>query len=333
MYAKERDIRGINATMENRREILATIASMVFDKESSKDPTRLYKRLMGEAVGNEIGVKAASRPFEFIPVIFKILPVVDGYSLCDVELLQTAQRGTSGRIELQVVATEQFAVVEEEVYENMIQPFTYKKDGVLYSNFRALINAGIPEEDIPLMNESVSGLYEDYRVIEAYAPMFVWAQFRTHGRMSMLSQSDRLVERNEYWLPTDFRDKVYSYVDKQTDDEMNPVAIKITNSTFFHISKAILESPSHDGVVDVLLKGTNAFKLSQQELLEFFKVLGYKREIYQRALYYFKLKKFIIGGWKTDPNTWIHLALERTAGWTQGTSKDFAGMIIQELKL
>ncbi len=73
--------------------------------------------------------------------------------------------------------------------------------------------------------------------------------------------------------------------------------------------------------------------MSQDNVQTFFKVIGYKREIWSRAMYYFKYKEVVMTGWKQDPNVWEHLLVERSAepaihkNWTQPETKRFVECI------
>ena len=75
--------------------------------------------------------------------------------------------------------------------------------------------------------------------------------------------------------------------------------------------------------------------LSQSETQYLLKLLGYKREIWSRAPYYFKYKEFVICGWKDDPKGFGHMLLEREAfdnirtSWVQEETKVYAKAIKQ----
>jgi hypothetical protein len=57
--------------------------------------------------------------------------------------------------------------------------------------------------------------------------------------------------------------------------------------------------------------------------MQFFKHIGYPKEIYQRAMLEFRYKEMIMTGWFNDPKVWKHLFTERNANqdvwknWTQ----------------
>ena len=123
---------------------------------------------------------------------------------------------------------------------------------------------------------------EDFFIVRLKVPMFVWEQLMTHTRISKLSQSDRVSTEDEYWYPHD------------------------------------LEATM--GIKD--FKSELLDKYPQPVIQSMLKEAGYKREIYQRAPYYFKMKNFVMGGWAHDPYGWISLFLERgvfpcTRTWTQ----------------
>ena len=68
-------------------------------------------------------------------------------------------------------------------------------------------------------------------------------------------------------------------------------------------------------------------KLSTTESQELLRTLGYKKEIYQRAMLELRYKEWVMVGWANDSNCWEHLFLERSArediykNWTQNETK------------
>jgi len=78
----------------------------------------------------------------------------------------------------------------------------------------------------------------------------------------------------------------------------------------------------------------------QRDVQLLLKLLGYPREIYSRAPYYFKMKKFVITGWVNCDDAWPHFLRERNAymddggpkNWTQPETQKYAYAIRQLLE-
>ena len=128
--------------------------------------------------------------------------------------------------------------------------------------------------------------------------MFVFNHFVTHTALSKETLSDRVtLQSGEYWLPSDLTER--------------------------------LSLPSNEWVLDYLL---NQSQLDVQATL---KQLGYKPEIYQRAMLEFRYKTTVATGWYNDPSVWQHLLLEREAypdqhkSWVQPETKQLAVSIRQ----
>ena len=169
-------------------------------------------------------------------------------------------------------------------------------------------------------------------------PIFVWAQVpNTHTQISKEAQSDRVAENKSYWLPSDFRDRLF-HLTKDGTESGKPIDPEATigwqgiyqlqeGTKIGKVAQHLLMCSTHDELVYELLA------LSQIESQNLFKVLGYPREIWSRAMYYFKYKEVVMTGWLIDPNVWKHLFLERNAepqiweNWTQSETSIFVNTL------
>ncbi len=289
-----------NLNEENRIKFVTDLAAVSRGKDHSKNPPARYKSLLKEAApqfdgnGYVKSSKSPSRPLEFIPVVLGVMfnnNTVNIYDLNTKEVID---------------------MFNFEHFSNNLSKFGYLQNDKLYTNMRACINAGIKYDKIPY--NSVKDL-KDFKAIKAMIPMFVWAQVpNTHIMLSKEAQSDRVAENNNYWLPLDFRIRVYEHVNNNGDES--------------EICNNLLSFNNKEDMVNSLLKD-----YSQLDTQNLFKDLGYPREIYSRAMYYFKYKEVVFTGWYNDPKTWKHLFIERNAmpelyeNWTQEQTKQFVNCI------
>lgn len=295
-----------NLNEQNRIKFVTDLAAVSRGKDESKNPPARYKSLLKEAAPTSLslstikGKKATgspSRPLEFLPLFFK-----------------AALQGTT--VYLHNVPKHKNFEPKDSFYEmDLADFFDLSKysyvdcqnidDGYynVYTNMRAAINAGIPYNAIPYNTEEE---LSEFRAVKLKVPMFVFNHLVTHTQLSKEAQSDRVTKDGSYWLPSDFRKKVSEYSESDSKIEYNQ-----------DLCKSILSQPSRDGVIDLLLSQ------GQTQIQNFFKDIGYPREIYQRTMLEFRYKEFVMTGWYNDPNTWKHLLLERNArldlwkNWTQ----------------
>ena len=319
-----------NLNEENRIKFVTDLASVSRGKHESANPAKRYKALLKEAAPThdeivrskeDVNYKAKlspSRPLEFLPVVLGY-----NYLECDTGFINIVDvnGGTLDKdnIILQLGITE---------FNNTLGRYSYMSNGNIYTNMRAVINAGIPYEDIPY--NAPSDL-KKFKVLRAMIPMFVWAQVpNTHTAISKEAQSDRVSENNKYWLPHDLVERITKYIEDVKDDTTKYTVN--TNIGELYSIIAISESDLGDGnpreaIVSYLL---NISQVSVQHIL---KLLGYKKEIYSRAMYYFKYKEVVMTGWNIDPNVWEHLFVERNnikevhKNWTQHETEQFVGAI------
>lgn len=244
----------------------------------------------------EAALSTPSRAFEFLPVILKA-HVFKGYVQLEPLRYGHSHYPKSVNIDLNVFLSKIARFSYVEIDEN-------QSEYLVYTNARTLLKAGYHFEDIPVYSQSY---VDDYRIVRITCPYFVWAQLMTHTALSKISQSDRVSGTDEYWLPDDILDKYHS---------LHDVRIKT-------------EEEFKQSLLDIILT-----EAPQEMVQNEFRKMGYPREIWSRAPYYFKMKTFIMGGWRNDPHTWDNLFLERGVypdrwkkTWVQKETKEVATMI------
>lgn len=328
-----------NMNEENRIKFVTDLAAVSRGKDASNNPAKRYASLLKEAAptaeeidmtdrftdGGEKKVynNSPSRPIEFLPVVLV-------YNITEniVELLTTKEEPL-----LDVNGDNIYYSIEN--FMSMIARHSYIKDTVIYTNMRCLLNATIPYDSIPYNTPEE---LKDFKAIKANIAMFIWNQVpNTHTMISKEAQSDRVAENTNYWLPEDFRDRLYYLTKDGTENgiPIDPLAFvtgpgifKLTNGHFIgQIQQALLLSGNN--IINELLN------MTQTDVVELFKILGYHREIWSRAMYYFKYKEVVMTGWNNDPKVWEHLFLERSVrpeinkNWTQNETKTFVMCIDQ----
>jgi len=319
-----------NLNEENRIKFVTDLAAISRGKHGSANPAKRYKALLKEAAPmhkeviksqEDVNYKAKlspSRPLEFIGVVlgYNYLECDPGYiNIIDIHGDKLSKDNTI----LQLTIDE---------FNNTLGKYSYMANGAIYTNMRAVINTGITYDSIPY--NSPDDLKE-FKALRAMVPMFVWAQVpNTHTAISKEAQSDRVSENNKYWLPHDLTERITKYVEGYIRD-LTKTTIN-TNIEELYSIIAISESDIGNGepreaIVSYLLN------ISQVSVQHIFKLLGYKKEVYSRAMFYFKYKEFVITGWNIDPDVWEHLFIERNnikevhKNWTQHETEQFVGSI------
>lgn len=166
----------------------------------------------------------------------------------------------------------------------------------------------------------VDNRYSKFKALKLKIPIMCWAQWpMTHTQLSKESQSDRVSEGVGYWLPEDLVKRIREF--KLTDD-------MTYSDKYVYDSFKELKFVTKDHIlVEEFL--TNMLEYWSQNMTQsILKMLGYKREIWSRAPYYFKYKECVVTGWYNDPTTWEHSFLERSVepeswkNWTQKETKE-----------
>lgn len=286
-----------NKSELNRMKFVTDLAAISRGKSESKNPAIRFKALLKEAAGNGMVKKPApSRPLEFCPVYFKI------------DLMYPALYSSKNKKFYTFTKIENFYSLLQHSY--LVANGKYTD---CYTNMRALLNAGVPYSKIPYNSKEELKYFKAFR---AKVPMFVFNHFITHTMLSKEARSERVVSLKglDYWLPSDLLEKVDILLQKPINNAKN-----ITTAI-----KTIQINQKHDEIVAYLLT------LSQNLVQDVFQHLGYKKEIYQRAMLEFRYKEVVFTGWSNDPKTFQHFMLEREAypelhkSWVQKETKQFA---------
>lgn len=288
-------------------DIVTEIAAVSRNKSESKNPEKRFDSLIKEAALN-----TPSRAFEFLPTILKanvykgivILEPLRDESLTH----QPKSKSLDLNVFLTKIARFSYVTIDSNQSEYLV-----------YSNARTLFKAGYNYEDIPSLP---TWEVDNYKAVRITCPYFVWAQLMTHTALSKISQSDRVSGSDEYWMPDDIVRKFYSLNNVQVKD----VEWLVKFANYF-------QNESEEDFKLGLLGGILT-TIPQDRTQRLFKDMGYPREIWSRAPYYFKMKTFIMGGWRNDPHTWDNLFLERGVypdrwkkTWVQKETQEVAKMI------
>jgi len=285
-----------NANEENRVKFVTDCAAISRGKAESNNPRKRFEHLLKEAAPNTCyngcyGV--AGRPLEFLPII---------------------------------VRKEHFKSIKEyltqdKMYDYII-PFSYMIDNTqFFTNARALLQAGVPYYKLPFGTED----YKAFFAVRVKAPYFVFAQIRTHCRISQIAASARVIEENELWFPNDFRNRL---IDNW--GVINDIALKYQVTFPSDVDMKV------DAFISFLEK--EWYKLSVEDLQNVFKKLKYKKEIWQRYPSHALYKTWVMSGWSLDPRIWNHFFIERGVfddkykNWVQPETKKVAKTIYEIYK-
>lgn len=334
-----------NLNEENRAKFVTDLAAVSRGKDAANNPANRFASLLEEAapthenieshkVSNTPISKSPSRPVEFLPVVIKYLITGDV-----VELFDTKGNQLSYGDDMICFSFAQF--------NNLIGKHSYLTNDTIYTNMRCLVNATIPYEAIPYNTPEE---LKDFKAIKANIPMFIWAQVpNTHTAISKEAQSDRVAENTGYWLPEDLRERVYEYWMKNDysnkEDSVKESLRKkgdvlssygsYSSLVFAKLTIEILAAKDKAQIPYLFINGRPETLLSptQYDVQMYFRELGYHREIWSRAMYYFKYKEVVMTAWYNDPKTWKHLFIERSVepeinkNWTQKDTQLFCSKI------
>lgn len=303
--------REANLSEFTRAKFVTDLAAVSRGKDRAKNPEKRYKALLTEAApqldrdtyqgmvdyaNDELVFKGSpSRPLEFLPIVLTfIIDSTKGKVRVDPELVHCKK---------------DFSI--EEFINAFGGQFGYVDGNKIYTNMRACLNAGIPYEAIPY---NTADELKDFRALKANIPMFVFNHLITHTALSKEAQSDRVTKNGQYWLPWDFIERVYAYINENEGQ---------VYSESEDICKSILSKNNRKDMISYLLS------LSQNLVQHFLKDIGYKKEIYQRAMLEFRYKEVVMTAWSNNPKTFQHLLIERNnepiiwKNWTQNETKQF----------
>lgn len=332
-----------NINLENRIKFVTDIAAISRGKEKSNNPESRYKHLQKEAainigirdlneldrdvnVSNEKDVQdninTVGRPFEFIPVVVKVL--IDNNSGVITDENDNELHKVNDITDVIDIVTD----LSRYGYnvKNTITDNLFKRGCIeytIYTNGRNYIYVAnkynFTNKEIPFC------VSIGFKVLRVCAPMYSWGQIMTHTQLSKISQSDRVSESDDYWLPDDIVEKLLSIDTNELKDEY-------VTDFLYYFKKVVNTNSDVDNIRKYIIYNFLNV-LPQNSVQKLLKLGGYKREIYSRAPYYFKYKEFIIGGWLNDPKGYGHMLLERDAyenirtSWTQDETKAYAKAI------
>jgi len=200
------------------------------------------------------------------------------------------------------------------------EPFVRSDEICAYTNARALLNLGIPYEELPFNTEEE---LKDFKVVRVKAPYFVFAQIRTHCMISQIAASARVIEENEIWLPDDF--------EKRLCDAWGD-----TIDGYYFIYNAPNQFNTPSDLIDSIKHSWH--KWTTEELQTLMRELGYKREVWQRYPQHALYKTWVMAGWMIDPRVWEHFFLERGVfedkykNWVQPETQQVAKAIYEVIK-
>ena len=301
-----------NASENNRIQTATAIAAISRGKDASNNPELRYKKLLKESADNATvwdlidpyftPDRLAGRPLEFIPVIIPFVikqATYDNQHNCilkgkDNDIVLTLDNLTNNIFPFSYI--EYIAVSESAI-------------GILYTNMRALLNAGIKYENIPY-----NGNVENFEAVHVEAPYFTFAQIRTHSKISQVAVSDRVIKKHTYWLPDDIVERLEEF---KHNDTVN-----------VHIDDYL-----RDGIIELETFNNFLHNLSLNRGKQVFKDLGYKDEIVNRFPSFMSYKQWIMAGYVNDPKAWGHLLLEREAkpelhkSWVQKETRMLASAL------
>ena len=304
-----------NLSEKNRIKFVTDLAAVSRGKSESNNPELRYKQLLKEAALN-----TPSRPLEFLPVVVDICNDDGSFSV-----LETFNDGSYDPI----YEFKSLAEANKLLKYSYLEPAGDRLNYRCYTNMRALLNAGVPYDKIPYNSKEE---LKEFRALKAKIPMFVWGQVpNTHTAISKEAQSDRVATEEDYWLPNDFFKRCTEYYSERTTKSNKLSTSKVNNLMYYNISKEIINKPNR--AINFLINGNILSSYGQGIIQGFFKELGYTKEIYQRAMYYFKYKVVVMTGWLNDTSVWKHLFIERGAepklwrNWTQKETKQFVEAI------
>ena len=231
--------------------------------------------------------KSPSRPLEFLPVVVDLM-------LSENSIWKTNYYGIK---KYPIFVFKSFADLSNGLLQHSyVEPLQGNNNLVrLYTNMRACLNAGIPYDSIPY---NTAEELKNFRALKASIPMFVFNHLITHTALSKEAQSDRVTANTNHWLPSDFKEKVHSWLKANPCPDVHK---------FSHLANSLISEANRDNIVSILLS------LGQKNVQNFFKDIGYKKEIYHRAMLEFRYKEVVITAWWNNPKTFRHFTIEREA--------------------
>lgn len=298
------DIRKANSSEEYRVKICTQLAAISTGKNESSNPEKRFNALKKEGAYN-----TSSRPLEFIPVV---LDMYINHCDCEDEVYG-----------FNIVLKDGYVYnMLGQHYLNNIAKFSHVKcvghDGVnekykLYTNMRCLLNAGIDYKNIPYNTpEEV----EDFYAFKMKVPMFVFNHVITHTQLSKVTKSDRVTANSTkcIWFPNDLYERCRTYKCE--------LSYKKSVKSHIDLLLDILDAKEDFELITNIIQE----EYPQDTYRTLLKELGYKREVYQRAVLEMRYKEFSISGWNNKTG-WQNFLAER------GAKDDWKNWVQEETKI
>ena len=285
------DAEQANSSEENRILFVSKTSSVSRAKSESANPEARYKHLLKEGA-----MHTASRCLEFIPVYINF------------EIF-------GNRVVLHLKDNRQYNMALDR-FLNTVTKFGFieQMDRNMYlckTNLRAMLKAGIPYDYVPY-----NAVCKGFRVFKMQIPMFVFNHVVTHTMISKESRSDRVVrlDKGNYWVPENLVERIYN-----TDiEERRPILLANSVKQAYYKLRETLEATRHYNSFILTL-----LQIPTNDLMALLEVLGYPREIFQRAVLEMRYKETILAAWEDD-NTWLNFLRER------GGSDDWKNWVQKE---
>ena len=285
------DAERANRSEEDRLSFISKTSSISRGKSESANPAARYKHLLKEGA-----MHTASRCLEFVPVYINF------------EIF-------GNRVVLHLKDNRQYNMALDR-FLNTITKFGFieQMDRNMYlckTNLRAMLKAGIPYEYVPY-----NAVCKGFRVFKMQIPMFVFNHVVTHTMISKESRSDRVVrlDKGNYWVPENLVERIYN-----TDiEERRPILLANSVKQAYYKLRETLEATRHYNSFILTL-----LQIPTSDLMALLEVLGYPREIFQRAVLEMRYKETILAAWEDD-NTWLNFLRER------GGSDDWKNWVQKE---
>ena len=280
-----------NSSEEARLAFVSRTSAVSRGKEESSNPEARYKHLLKEGA-----MHTASRCLEFVPVYINF------------EIF-------GNRVVLHLKDNRQYNMALDR-FLNTITKFGFieQMDRNMYlckTNLRAMLKAGIPYDYVPY-----NPVCKGFRVFKMQIPMFVFNHVVTHTMISKESRSDRVVrlDKGNYWVPENLVERIYN-----TDiEERRPILLANSVKQAYYKLRETLEATRHYNSFILTL-----LQIPTNDLMALLEVLGYPREIFQRAVLEMRYKETILAAWE-DYNTWLNFLRER------GGSDDWKNWVQKE---
>lgn len=285
------DAEKANSSEENRIFFVSKTSSVSRAKSESSNPEARYKHLLKEGA-----MHTASRCLEFVPVYINF------------EIF-------GNRVIVHLKDDRQHNMTLDKFLNSIAKfGFTEQMDRNVYlckTNLRAMLKAGIPYDAVPY-----NPVCKGFRVFKMQIPMFVFNHVVTHTMISKESRSDRVVrlDKGNYWVPENLVERIYN-----TDiEERRPILLANSVKQAYYKLKETLEATRHYNSFILTL-----LQIPTNDLMALLEVLGYPREIFQRAVLEMRYKETILAAWEDD-NTWLNFLRER------GGSDDWKNWVQKE---